>query len=220
MKTPPAYCATCGKRLSRPHPMGRKPTFCLRSGACRQKAYRRRVKAKQTLQRQHARLRHLQQESFEWYTPKKYVEAARNVLGEIDLDPASSEQANRIVQAKLFYDQTRDGLTQTWKAQKVWLNPPYCKQGSTSNQDRWTAKLLTEYKAGNVKEAILLVTAATETTWFHRLYQFPMCFVKGRIQFTTPTGKKGGATKGSIFVYVGRQPEKFRQVFARFGVVK
>src|SRR3989440_3277924 len=220
MKPPPAYCATCGKRLIRPHPMGRKPTFCLRSGACRQKAYRRRVKAKQSAKRQREGLRHLLQESFEWYTPKKYVEAARNVLGEIDLDPASSEQANRIVQAKLFYDQSRDGLTQTWQAQTVWLNPPYCKQGNTSNQDRWTAKLLTEYKAGNVKEAILLVTAATETIWFHRLYQFPMCFVKGRIQFTTPTGKKGGATKGSIFVYVGTKPEKFREVFARFGVVK
>jgi phage N-6-adenine-methyltransferase len=156
----------------------------------------------------------------QWYTPVKYIRAARRVLGEIDLDPASSEQANRIVQAKLFYDQTIDGLTHTWKARTVWLNPPYCKIGSTSNQDMWTAKLLAEYKAGNVNEAILLVTAATETTWFHRLYPFPMCFVKGRIHFTTPTGKRGGATKGSIFVYIGRKPEKFYQVFRRFGVVK
>src|SRR5437660_1484971 len=134
MKTLPVYCAACGKPLSRNHPIGRKPRYCLRTGACRQKAYRRRVKAKRRAKLQRNGLRHLQQDSFEWYTPKKYVEAARNVLGEIDLDPASSEQANRIVQAKLFYDQTRDGLTQTWKAQTVWLNPPYCKQGSTSNQ--------------------------------------------------------------------------------------
>src|SRR5436853_864667 len=125
-----------------------------------------------------------------------------------------------MVQATLFYDQTTDGLTQTWNARSVWLNPPYCKQGNTSNQERWTAKLLAEYQAGHVQEALLLVSAATETTWFHRLYQFRMCFVKGRIQFTNPTGKRGGATKGSIFVYVGRQPEKFRQVFGRFGVVK
>jgi ParB family chromosome partitioning protein len=220
MKTLPLYCAACGKRLFRNHPTGRTPRYCFRTGACRQKAYRRRVKAKQRAKRQRDGLSHLLQESFEWYTPKKYLCAAREVLGEIELDPASSEQANRIVQAKLFYDQARDGLTQTWKARTVWLNPPYCKQGNTSNQDMWTAKLLAEYKAGNVKEALLLVTAATETTWFHRLYQFPMCFVKGRIQFTTPTGKRGGATKGSIFVYVGTKPERFRQVFDRFGVVK
>ena len=142
------------------------------------------------------------------------------MLGAIELDPASSMQANRIVKAKLFYDQTRDGLTQTWNAKTLWLNPPYCKEGSTSNQDRWTAKLLREYKKGNVKEAILLITNATETIWFHRLMQFPMCFVKGRIQFTTPAGKRGGATKGSIFVYLGKQTEKFNHVFHRFGVVK
>jgi phage N-6-adenine-methyltransferase len=220
MKTPPAYCATCGKRLTIPHRTGRKPRYCFRSNACRQKAYRKRVKAKRSAKLQRDRLVHLRQVSFEWYTPQKYLRAVRAVLGEIDLDPASSEQANRIVQAKIFYDLATDGLTKTWKARTVWLNPPYCKQGNTSNQAIWTAKLLAEYKAGNVHEAILLVTSATETTWFHRLYPFPMCFVKGRIQFTTPTGKAGGATKGSIFVYMGIQPERFRQVFGRFGVVK
>lgn len=218
--TPPAYCATCGKLLVRPKQTGRIPRYCLHSNACKQKAYRRRLKAKRKAKLQQDRLGHLSNESFEWYTPKKFIAAARKVLGEIDLDPASNEHANRVVQAKLFYDQTIDGLTQTWKAHTVWLNPPYCKAGNTSNQDRWTAKLLREYKAGNVKEAILLVTSATETIWFHRLMKFPMCFVKGRIQFTTPTGKKGGATKGSIFVYLGKQPEKFYHIFRRFGVVK
>jgi hypothetical protein len=48
MTTPPAYCATCGKRLPIPHQTGRKPRYCFRSGACRQKAYRRRVKAKRS----------------------------------------------------------------------------------------------------------------------------------------------------------------------------
>lgn len=218
--TPPAYCATCGKLLVRPKPTGRIPRYCLHSNACKQKAYRRRLKAKHKAKFQSDRLGHLSQESFEWYTPKKFIDAACKVLGAIELDPASSEQANRIVKATTFYDQTRDGLTKTWNAKTVFLNPPYCKAGNTSNQDRWTAKLLREYKRGNVKEAILLVTTATETIWFHRLMPFPMCFVKGRIQFTTPTGKKGGATKGSIFVYLGRQPEKFYQIFRRFGVVK
>jgi phage N-6-adenine-methyltransferase len=220
MKQAPAYCATCGKFLVRPKPTGRIPRYCLHSNACKQKAYRRRLKAKRKAKLQSDRLGHLSQESFEWYTPKKFIEAVRKVLGAIELDPASSEHANRIVQATTFYDETVDGLTKTWNAKTVFLNPPYCKEGNTSNQDRWTAKLLREYKRGNVKEAILLITNATETIWFHRLMQFPMCFVKGRIQFTTPTGKKGGATKGSIFVYLGKQPEKFYHIFRRFGVVK
>lgn len=220
MRSPPAHCATCGKLLIRPRPTGRIPRYCLQSNACKQKAYRRRLKAKHRAKLQSDKLRYLSDESFEWYTPRKFIDAARKVLGEIDLDPASSREANRVVKAKLFYDQTIDGLTQTRNAKTIFLNPPYCKEGNTSNQDRWTAKLLREYKARNVKEAILLVTSATETIWFHRLTPYPMCFVKGRIQFTAPAGKRGGATKGSIFVYLGKSPERFYQIFRRFGVVK
>jgi hypothetical protein len=38
----------------------------------------------------------------EWYTPKQYIEAARKVLGEIDLDPATSEKAQETIGAKCF----------------------------------------------------------------------------------------------------------------------
>lgn len=220
MKIPLVYCAACGKQLVRRKPYGRQPRYCLNSGSCRQKAYRSRVKAKRKDKLQQDRLGHLSQESFEWYTPKKLIRAVKRVFGDIELDPASSRDANRIIKATTFYDQTTDGLTKRWNARTVFLNPPYCKAGNTSNQDRWTAKLLREYRAGNVKEALLLVTNATETAWFHRLLPFPMCFVKGRINFTSPTGKKGGATKGSVFVYMGNRKERFQKVFSRFGFVK
>lgn len=161
----------------------------------------------------------LLQKSFEWYTPASHMKAVREVLGDIALDPASCAEANQVVKARRFFDLNDDGLLQTWHASTVFLNPPYCKSGSISNQELWTCKLIAEYEAGHVEEAILLVNAATETRWFHRLYAYPVCFVRGRIRFVSPTGIETGPTVGSAFVYFGANIQKFVDVFSRFGVV-
>jgi len=44
--------------------------------------------------------------------------------GEIDLDPASSEQANLVVQSKRIFTWRENGLNQEWKAKNVYLFPP------------------------------------------------------------------------------------------------
>jgi DNA N-6-adenine-methyltransferase (Dam) len=62
----------------------------------------------------------------EWFTPPQYIEAARRMLGEIDLDPASHSIAQQAVKAARFYTLQDDGLAREWHG-RIWLNPPYAQ---------------------------------------------------------------------------------------------
>ena len=59
----------------------------------------------------------------EHYTPLAFVTAAREVMGGIDLDPASSPKANEQIQAKLIYTPENNGFTKPWHG-RIFLNPP------------------------------------------------------------------------------------------------
>lgn len=108
-------------------------------------------------------------ETNEYYTPPEYVEAARVVMGGIDLDPASHEKAQDWIRADTFYTIADDGLNKPWSG-RVWLNPPYGKEGNDSNQEIWSQHLIAEYKQGGVTEAVLLVKAALGYNWFENLW--------------------------------------------------
>ena len=152
----------------------------------------------------------------EWYTPAEYVEAARRVLGRIDLDPATSVQANGVVQAETFYTVEDDGLAQEWRG-KVWMNPPY----GSGIVDKFAEKLATHYARGDIEAAIVLVNNATETAWFQRLAQVAqaICFPKSRIRYWRPDGDTNSPLQGQTFIYCGDDLEAFRREFARFGLV-
>jgi len=151
----------------------------------------------------------------EWYTPLEYLDAARVVLGSIDLDPASSITANRAVQASRIFTADDDGLVQDWRG-NVFMNPPYAQPLI----QRFCEKLVRHVKSGDVPSAIVLANNATETTWFHALSRVAsaMCFPKGRVRFIDPTGNPGGAPlQGQAVVYIGNTPDQFRDAFAAFG---
>jgi phage N-6-adenine-methyltransferase len=153
--------------------------------------------------------------SVEWYTPASYLDCARRVLGEFDLDPASSAVAQEQVQARAYFTKEGDGLTQPWQG-KVWCNPPYCDAG------KFVDKLLTELSAGRTTEAVLLVNAYCDTRWFHRAAAAcaAICFLLGRIYFERPDGDQlRQPAYGSAFIYFGHQVDRFRAAFAERGVI-
>jgi ParB family chromosome partitioning protein len=151
---------------------------------------------------------------YEWYTPPKYVEAARKVLGAIDLDPASCEAAQEIVKAKIHYTAENDGLAQPWHG-KVFLNPPY----SGSLIAKFADKLATHVETGDVTEAVVVVNNATDTGWFHRLARVSsaVCFPRGRIKFVSPEGELATPLQGQAIFYFGRGVETFRAHFSALG---
>lgn len=157
----------------------------------------------------------------EWYTPPDCIEAVKQVLGHIDLDPASCETANKVVQATRFYTKQQNGLMYPWYG-KVFLNPPYGKteQGGASNLEAFTRYLVNEYDLGHVKEAILLIPTNTATSWFDALWQYPICFPRYRIRFYQENGEpSNGVSFGTCFIYLGPHNTKFEQVFSKFGHV-
>lgn len=150
----------------------------------------------------------------EWYTPPEYIAAATEVLGEIDLDPASCERANTIVKAKQFYSIENDGLTKEWKG-KVWMNPPYSAQLIKQFSEKFAASI----ENGAVTKGIVLVNNATEKEWFQRLVFFSsvIVFPSGRIRFLDSNMKTGAPLQGQAILYAGKNPERFIQAFGRFG---
>lgn len=152
----------------------------------------------------------------EWYTPKEYIEAVRDVFGTIDLDPASSAAAQKIVPAKKYFSKKDNGLGQEWRG-RVWLNPPY----SQPDIAHFVAKLLGEIEAGRVTAAIMLTHNNTDTAWFHdaAARADAVCFTKGRVKFESPEGDIAAATNGQTFFYFGSGARKFGVRFRQIGLV-
>lgn len=152
----------------------------------------------------------------EWYTPPEYVEAAREMMGGIDLDPASSEMAQQTVRAADFYTVDDDGLTKAWDG-RVWCNPPYAQPAIY----QFIEKACAEHVAGRMVEGVVLTHNYTDTQWFHLAasHAAAICFTRGRIAFVSPAGEKAAPTQGQAFFYFGRRPDAFARAFSQFGFV-
>lgn len=150
----------------------------------------------------------------EWYTPAEYIEAARRVMGGIDLDPASSAIANEVVNAGNFYTAEDNGLEYPWFG-CVWMNPPYASElvGEFADKMAW------EYRQGNVTEAIVLINNATETRWFRTLIDAAsaVAFPSSRVKFWKPDGDLGAPLQGQAIIYLGNAPGVFLSEFRTFG---
>lgn len=144
------------------------------------------------------------QNTQEWYTPEHVITWVKEILGDIELDPASCEEANKIVQARRFYSAEENGYNKQWKARTVFLNPPF---DATS---RWLQKLTHQYDM-YIEEAVMLVNAAPGYIWFEEMWRKQtVCMLRERLRFTSEDGYiYGQAKKAQTLIYFGTDDTKF-----------
>ena len=149
----------------------------------------------------------------EWYTPADIIEAARQCMNCIDLDPASSSKAQETVRATKFFTIEDDGLAHPWKG-RVWLNPPY-ERGLV---DKFVSHLLEQ----PFEQACVLVNNATETGWAQALLKQSesVCFPSSRIRYLAPDGVKNTPLQGQMICGLGVARSAFEEAFGWHGVVR
>lgn len=164
-----------------------------------------------------------------WYTTLEIIEKVQQVLGTIDLDPASDEFGNARVCATSIITEEQNGLTTEWaKDCSVFLNPPGGKTGNKSNASLFWQKLMHYREAGDLKHAIFLAFSLeafqnSQGKGVPSLAEFAFCIPAKRIRFDAQEGKPASPSHGNVIVYVPGsvdESEKFKEVFASMGVVR
>ena len=148
----------------------------------------------------------------EFGSPPAILEMVRGFFNGIELDPASTPEMNRVVQAERIHTLADKDylLKRPWIARTLWLNHPfgaritmgaknwkeaYAARGYPEDQPYvpgnadWINKLISEHQKGNVAEAICITFAATSEKWFRPLLDFPQCFLYPRTNYYTPSGE-------------------------------
>jgi len=160
----------------------------------------------------------------DWGTPKKYVDAVKEMFGgNIDLDPCSNKYS--IVSARVEYSLPKqDGLRLSWNYPTIYINPPYgIDHEHGTNIKDWLKKCAEANKLF-CSEVLALVPVATNTGhWKKYVYgkATAICFLYDtRLKFLVNGKDEGkGAPMSCAMIYWGKDFARFSKVFMRFGAV-
>lgn len=171
------------------------------------------------------------------FTPPEVVEAARTLMGGIDLDPASTKWANDLyIRAGHYFNYTKNGYIKPW-FDRVLLNPPggLCNWETgrpvehvahgTGSAKAWWFKLMREYISYNVLEAVFIgfsveLIQSTQVQGEDLMptpIDFPCCFPSERLKFWTRQGNQlvegKQPTHANVLVYLPDRHKESRDLF-------
>lgn len=163
----------------------------------------------------------LSSRSDEWNTPKYLIDMVCDVIGPIELDPASDATANCTVQAEKIITKEQDGLVTPWGNPKtIFLNPPGGKIGNRSKAQLFWDRLLDSTFEQAIFMGFSLEQLQTTQRSRQSILDFPFCVPSKRIRFISPNGKFNAPSHSNVIAYIGHFPIKFYDVFSKIGKVK
>ena len=163
----------------------------------------------------------------EHYTPTFIIDRVKQVFGgQIDTDPATTDLVNSSrVNATIYCTIEENGLNQQWSG-NVFLNPPGGKINNKSSQSIWLETANEKYQRGEITslifvafnmEILRLSAIALTNQW--------ICIPHQRIAYDVYLNEsqeyqqKKSPPHTSILIYIGREPELFKQAFNDIGTV-
>lgn len=155
----------------------------------------------------------------DWMTPGWLVRLAREIMGGIETDPASSHEANKVIQAKSYWTKGTDGSTAIWHG-RVFMNPPYTR----GLIDKFIDRLESHWEGEWITSAFVITNNVTETKWAQTLAKMcsAVCMLDKRVHFVLPGGEIMNQTRqGQLIWYLARDfsTYKFIEVMSEHGIV-
>ena len=133
----------------------------------------------------------------DWYTPRWIIDT----LGPFDLDPCAPPLSVRPFDiAPKCYTKDDDGLEQPWEG-VVWLNPPY---------SRVLLRMFVERMVDHNNGIALLVNRQDNLMWQEEIFPSAksMIFMRHRVKFLQPDGRKSSPFFGSCLVAWGDECDR------------
>ena len=115
---------------------------------------------------------HFSSKTVEWETPEDFF-SRLDAVHHFDLDPCATPENAK---CEAYFTVAQNGLAQTWKGRRVFMNPPY-----GAEIGKWVEKAAT----CGAEIVVALLPARTDTRWFHLhiSQRAEVNFVKGRLRF-------------------------------------
>lgn len=136
--------------------------------------------------------------SSDWETPQEFFDLLDSEF-HFTLDVCASFENHK---CEKFFTVFEDGLSQDWKKNICWMNPPYGREIG-----KWLKKAVESMEQGAC--VVCLLPSRTDTKWWHEYVMksaTQIRFLKGRLKFGD--SKNSSPFPSAVVIFDGREREK------------